>query len=73
MASFQHTFRTCPGREVMLEEIYPYFGEPLRVTMLRFAPEQVELLAVYRSFNQEQHDRLARPFPGAVDTVRAAK
>ena len=49
-------------------------GTPLREQLAAFAhrPEDVEfLVGRYRTFWLEHHDRLTRPFPGAVETVRA--
>ena len=47
-------------------------GTPLRSQLAQFArcPEDVEpLLARYREFWIAHHDRMTRPFPGAVETV----
>ncbi len=48
-------------------------GTPLRTQLAQFArrPEDVDgLLARYREYWIEHHDRMTRPFPGAVETVR---
>lgn len=70
--SFQHTFSTMLGLHVEVQELYPFFGEPLKTTMGRFAPDRVdELLAEYRRFNAIHHDALVTPFAGAYQTMEA--
>lgn len=71
VASFRHTFSRCLGLEVSLEEIYRNFGKPLREIMLMYDPNRVEeLVSVYRSYNRQNHDRLAHAFPGAVEIIK---
>lgn len=72
--SFQHTIRQHFGKEIKAEEILPYFGEPLWVTMERFSKEEAqELIKTYREFNLAHHDDLAVLFPGAKETLEAIK
>ncbi|MBY6276010.1 MAG: pyrophosphatase PpaX [Symbiobacterium thermophilum] len=74
VTSFQHVFRTRLGLEVAPEEIYRFFGEPLRTTMTRFAPDRAdELTEAYREYNLSVHDRLVRRFPGVNDAVAALR
>jgi len=68
--SFQHTFREYLSLEVPDESLYGYFGEPLKDTFRRFAPERVEeLVRAYREFNIAHHDDLVNPFPGVIETI----
>ncbi len=72
VTSFQHVLRTWLGLEVSPEEVYPYFGEPLRTTLARFDPGRADALTeAYRKFNRSQHDRLVRRFPGMNEAVAA--
>lgn len=66
--SFQHVARRYLGRVLDPErEIHPTFGEPLRDTLARWRPADLdEVVAEYRRFNLEHHDDLVRPIPGAV-------
>jgi pyrophosphatase PpaX len=51
-------------------------GTPLRVQLAAFAdgPEDLEaVLARYRTFQRENHDRMTRAYAGAVEAVRAVK
>lgn len=70
--SFQHTLATKLGLHLEARELYPFFGEPLKTTMGRFAADRVdELLAEYRRFNAIHHDALVTPFAGAYQTMEA--
>lgn len=70
VASFQHTFRTCLGREVPAEEIMATFGEPLPATLQRYGSEHGadadRMLGVYREFNSAQHDVMTSQFAGVT-------
>lgn len=68
--SFRHTF-AAHGLSVADEEIYRYFGKPLHDQFALFAPGQEDqLIAIYRQFNWEMHDRLTQGFPG-IDALLA--
>ena len=55
-------------------ELYRFFGEPLRLTLAHYAPNQVEeLLETYRAFNMENHDNLTTIFPGVLETLEELK
>lgn len=78
IASFQHTFRYFLGRETPREQILATLGEPLTHAMRRHTDSDAlvsEMVAYYRKHNVAEHDRLARPFPGArlcLEGLRAA-
>lgn len=76
--SYQHAFRTVLGTDMSREELFLGFGRPLpeafaavlahRGVALPPADQVAlvdRLVRVYRAFNRENHDRLAREFPGA--------
>ena len=74
--SVRHAFRGHPGRVPTEAEWVAGIGTPL-VTQLRpyaaDADELAALIAGYRAYQREHHDRLTRPFPGALETVTALK
>jgi pyrophosphatase PpaX len=72
MRCYRHTMAThlgeCPPDEAWLAG----FGTPLETQIARFARDTQEyeaMLASYRAHQDEHHDTLLRPFPGAVETV----
>lgn len=68
--SFRHTFRTHGIDHIADREIYSFFGEPLRNTMLRYAPDQAqEMTETYRAFNEVHHDEMIRHFPRVAETL----
>ena len=76
MRCYRHTMAThlgeCPPDEAWLAG----FGTPLETQIARFARDPREhdaMLATYREHQNEHHDVLLRPFPGAVETVAELK
>ena len=76
MRCYRHTMAThlgeCPPDEAWLAG----FGTPLETQIARFARDAREhdaMLATYREHQNEHHDVLLRPFPGAVETVAELK
>lgn len=80
--SYQHAFRDVLGTDMTREELYLGFGQPLpeafasilarRETGLSPADLAAvidRLVAVYRAFNREHHDDLAREFIGAREVL----
>ncbi|MGI9951768.1 HAD-IA family hydrolase [Moorellaceae bacterium AZ2] len=62
---FQYTLAPHLGRQVDPEEVYPYFGAPLREGLAAFLPEKVEeMLPVYRRYSEEHFDNLVCLCPG---------
>lgn len=63
--SFQYTLQPYVGRTVEPEELYPYFGVPLREGLAAFVPEKVEeMLPIYRRYSAEHFEELVRLCPG---------
>jgi pyrophosphatase PpaX len=63
-------YQRCPTDDEWIGGI----GTPLRAQLASFTrrPEDVEAIFLrYREYWVANHDRLTRPFPGAVETVRA--
>jgi pyrophosphatase PpaX len=74
IATFQTVLKQELGLDLTPEELYPYFGEPLPITLARFAPTRAEELTVaYRKWNVDQHDQLLRQFDGIHEMVANLK
>jgi len=76
MRCYRHTMAAhlgeCPPDEAWLAG----FGTPLETQIARFARDPREhdaMLATYREHQNEHHDTLLRPFPGAMETVAELK
>ena len=73
LASVRHAFAgraRCPSDAEWIEGI----GTPLRVQLAAFTdgPDDLEaVVARYRAYQREHHDRATRAYPGAVEAVRA--
>lgn len=72
MRCYRHTMRTHLGQAPPDGEWLAGFGTPLETQIARFsrsAGEHQAMLASYRAYQDEHHDTLLRPFPGAAETV----
>ncbi|HKP76765.1 MAG TPA: HAD-IA family hydrolase, partial [Longimicrobiaceae bacterium] len=72
MRCYRHTMRTHLGEAPPDEEWLRGFGTPLETQIARFArsaDEHQAMLASYRAYQDEHHDTLLQPFPGAAETV----
>lgn len=68
--SFKFTLKQHLNISIEEEELYQFFGEPLRITLARFDSDNVEeMLSTYRKFNIENHDSLTTVFPNAIEVV----
>jgi pyrophosphatase PpaX len=68
--SFRHSTEVVLGEAVPDSVTMANVGQPLRTQFLDIAPDHAdELLRVYREFNMEHHDELARAYPGTVETL----
>lgn len=71
MGSFQHTIKQYADREYTEDEIQAFIGPPLRDSLMKIRPDQVdEMMDTYRSHNLENHDRLVKAFDGVFETVK---
>jgi pyrophosphatase PpaX len=69
--SFQHTFKLHYGRPLTAEEVYAFFGKPLKAAMEYYGPDKVDdLIKTYREFNLAHHDQLTTGFAGVPETIR---
>ncbi|HEU4566327.1 MAG TPA: HAD-IA family hydrolase [Gemmatimonadaceae bacterium] len=72
LGAFRHAFGTVVGRIPPEEAWVAGIGTPLVTQMREFARDEAELetlIAVYRAYQREHHDRLIREFEGARDTL----
>jgi pyrophosphatase PpaX len=68
--SFRYATRTVLGHELPDEVTMANVGQPLAQQFKDMAPDHAdELLRVYRAFNMEHHDELARPYPGTLEAL----
>ncbi|WP_425060995.1 Pyrophosphatase PpaX [Sporomusa carbonis] len=68
--SFQHTFKQHYDRILSLQEIYAFFGKPLKAAMEHYGPDKVdELIKTYREFNLNHHDELTTGFTGVPEAI----
>ena len=72
MRCYRHTMAAHLGEAPPDEQWLEGFGMPLETQIRRFARSEAEYAAMmdtYRAHQDEHHDRLLRPFPGAVEAV----
>ncbi len=68
--SFRHATRTVLGEALPDAITMANVGQPLAQQFRDMAPAHAdELLRVYREFNHEHHDELAKAYPGTQDTL----
>ncbi len=71
---WQHTVRTCLGRELTREEILPTLGRTLYDAFEEIAPgRSEELYQVYRAHQRETHDIMVTMVAGTKETLSALK
>lgn len=74
VASFRHTYATHVGGDDSSIDWVAGIGRPLSDQLAEYARDAAELeamIATYVEHNLTHHDRMAKPFEGAADTVRA--
>lgn len=72
MRCYRYTMSTHLGLVPPDEEWLSGFGTPLETQIARFArspSENAAMLETYRSYQEEHHDSLLIPFPGAAEVV----
>ena len=71
--SFKYTFAEHGIENVLDEDIYAFFGEPLALSMERYTTKELapRLVETYRSFNEVKHDEMIADFPEVVTTLQA--
>ncbi|HSM03605.1 MAG TPA: HAD-IA family hydrolase [Longimicrobiales bacterium] len=72
LASARHAMAEIRGEAELGEAWREHIGRPLSDTIRDFARDEEEgerLRASYSAFQSEAHDRMVRPFPGALEVV----
>jgi len=71
---WQHTMRTCLGREVTREEVLPSLGRTLYDAFEEIAPgRSEELYAEYKAYQNTTHDTAITLVPGTKETLTRLK
>jgi pyrophosphatase PpaX len=71
---WQHTVRTCLGREIAREEVLPTLGRMLLEAFEDLAPgRSQELYEVYKAYENELHDTRVTLVPGTKETLARLK
>jgi pyrophosphatase PpaX len=74
VACWQHTVRTCLGREMAREEIVPTLGRALLECFEEIAPgRSMEMREVYRAHQKDTHDNMVTLVPGTREALQALK
>jgi pyrophosphatase PpaX len=67
---WQHTVRTCLGREITREEVLPTLGRTLYDAFEEIAPgRSQEMYAAYRAYQTITHDTAITLVPGTKETL----
>jgi pyrophosphatase PpaX len=69
-SSYKVAFKTVLNREIEMEEMLNLYGRPLHASLMEYGEACERLCQVYREFNLENHDKLAKPFDGALTGVK---
>jgi len=71
---WQHTVRTCLGREMTREEVLPSLGRTLHDAFEEIAPGRSdELYAEYKAYQNTTHDTAITLVPGTKETLARLK
>ncbi|MDQ0159623.1 pyrophosphatase PpaX [Alkalibacillus salilacus] len=69
--SFRYTLKKHTDRDYSRDEILPFIGPPLRDTMEKIDPNQVdELMTTYREHNLSNHDAYIKMYDGVYEAIR---
>lgn len=69
--SFKHTFQQHYQKELDNQEIFEYFGKPLRTAMENLGADKVDqLIQTYREYNLAHHDELTTAFCGVTEVIQ---
>jgi pyrophosphatase PpaX len=71
---WQHTVRTCLGREITREEVVPTLGRALLETFEEIAPgRSEEMREVYRAHQKSTHDQAVTLPPGTREALEVLR
>ncbi len=71
--SYRVAFRSVLNREITFDEILNLYGRPLYPSLMEYGEEGERLYNIYREFNNDNHDKMAKAFDGASEGVRILK
>lgn len=75
-ASFRHTFAHYkPEYTLREDELLSFFGPTLKTTFSKYFDASMvdEVIAYYRAYNHENHDKLVKEMPGVKETLTYLK
>ncbi len=76
IATFEHTCKAVLGSVPAREDIVNTFGLPLGDAFVKLAGREdlvEEMRAVYKAFNEANHDAMIRPIAGVAETLQELK
>ncbi len=76
IATFEHTCKAVLGSVPAREDIINTFGLPLGDAFVKLAGREdlvEEMRAVYKAFNEANHDAMIRPIAGVAETLQGLK
>ncbi len=72
--SYCYAFNKIYGRDIKKEEFLNLYGRPLTEALSEtYGVDGKEILKEYQIFNEENHDKLVKAFPGAVEGLKYLK
>lgn len=73
--SWIHLFQVIKGEKPSEETLKHTFGEPLKVSIENFFPEEPldKCLNIYREYQRDHQGQMMVPFDGVIDTVLSLK
>ena len=71
--SYRVAFRSVLKREITFDEILKLYGRPLYPSLMEYGEEGERLYNIYREFNNDNHDKMAKAFDGASEGVKILK
>ncbi|UNK18611.1 pyrophosphatase PpaX [Paenibacillus sp. N3/727] len=71
ISSFMHVFEKGPKGPLTREGIIPHMGTTLEYQLQAFSglDDVSQLVPLYRTYNQQHHDEMVRPFPHVNEVV----
>lgn len=74
ISTYLHTLGKFYPNQYQREDVLPFMGPSLHETFESIDPERAEeMIAEYRSYNIDNHDRLVMEFPSVSETIETLK
>ena len=71
--SYRKAFKEVLNKDIEMEEILTLYGKPLYPSLGIYKEAQEDLYQVYRKYNADNHDILAKPFDGVYEGISLLK